>query len=204
MVRMLKPIPSLLALALTFCVASIAAACPCGTCHCKGGCACGDPVVDALLNPAPPQPPPLVLTGSDSAITPASASTVDVYVFDAEFSTDSTGSTLADPVIHVGDSVVWHWVSGVHSVTSVSGIPESFNSGDRFGGPDFPHTFTHAGTFDYFCDIHGFDNGDTTAGGMSGQVTVLAVPEPFSLSVLIVPTLVMLRFAKPPRRKAQG
>ena len=176
--------------------ASAAQACKCKTCHCGDGCSCGNPVVDAILNPQPPAPAPapepLGLTGADSPIT-LTAANVQVYVFDTEFSTDSSGATLVDPVIQVGDTITWVWVSGVHSVTSVTGSPETFNSGDRFGGPNFPHTFTHEGLFDYYCDLHGFDNGDGTAGGMAGQVTVLAVPEPVSVGMVAGVAVLVLR-----------
>ncbi|MBA3725175.1 MAG: PEP-CTERM sorting domain-containing protein [Armatimonadetes bacterium] len=53
------------------------------------------------------------------------------------------------------------------------------------------HTFTNVGTWWYFCMLHGFDNGDGTAGGMSGTVTV--VPEPATIATLGMGTLILLR-----------
>ena len=37
----------------------------------------------------------------------------------------------------------------------------------------YEHMFTHAGVFNYYCFPHGRDNGDGTAHGMAGSVTVL-------------------------------
>ena len=93
--------------------------------------------------------------------------------------------------INVGDTVQWTWGSGnFHSVTSVAGSLESFDSGDQSVGT-FSHTFTHAGTYVYYCDIHGFDFGNGTAGGMAATIKVNAVPEPVSLG-LILPVVAML------------
>ena len=74
--------------------------------------------------------------------------------------------------IHVGDTVHWVWKSNFHSTTSVVGSAEQWDSGVHNNGFTFDHTFTQTGTFSYYCVIHGFDNGDGTAGGMSGTVTV--------------------------------
>jgi plastocyanin len=104
--------------------------------------------------------------------------TVDVVNFDF---IDPTSGQHIEPTIHVGDTVHWVWVSGVHSVTSVSGQPDPFNSGDHAPGFTFDHTFASPGTYVYFCDIHGIDNGNGTASGMAAKVFV--VPEP-SLALL--------------------
>ncbi len=37
----------------------------------------------------------------------------------------------------------------------------------------FDHAFTHVGTFWYYCQMHGFDNGDGTADGMAGTITMI-------------------------------
>jgi len=100
-----------------------------------------------------------------------------VHVFDFDFSTNPAGMPIMDAVIHAGDSVHWTWDSGFHSVTSVAGSIDSFDSGDQFApSATFDHTFTHVGRITYYCNIHGFDNGNGTAGGMSGVITVLAPP----------------------------
>jgi plastocyanin len=119
--------------------------------------------------------------------TQASAATVTVHIYDFEFSTNTIGQPIVDPTINLGDTVHWVWdaVQFPHSTHSVSGITESWDSG-MFATPGhtFDHTFTHTGTFWYFCDAHGFDNGNGTAGGMSGFITV--VPEPVScISMLL-------------------
>jgi plastocyanin len=95
--------------------------------------------------------------------------------------------------INVGDTVQWTWAPGsnFHSVTSVAGSLESFDSGDQSVGT-FSHTFTHPGTYVYYCDIHGFDFGNGTAGGMAATIKVNAVPEPVA-ALLVFPTLLVLR-----------
>jgi prepilin-type N-terminal cleavage/methylation domain-containing protein len=107
---------------------------------------------------------------------------IDVYNFDfGDFSV--TPPAHVDPMIHVGDTVHWRWVNGLHSTTSVAGIAESWDSGIQSTvGFTFDHTFTHVGTFEYYCQVHGVDNGNGTAGGlMHGSVIVQPVPEPSSV-----------------------
>jgi plastocyanin len=89
----------------------------------------------------------------------------------------------ANLTIHMGDTVHWKWDTDNHSTTSVAGIAEQWDSGVLNTGATFDHTFTHLGTFAYFCKIHGFDNHDGTAGGMSGTITVLANVTLSSISV---------------------
>lgn len=113
---------------------------------------------------------------------PAFANTFTMHVFNFDFSMNPAGQPIMDPTIDIGDTIHWVWDSGVHSVTSVDGIPEIFDSGVHTPAFSFDHTFTNAGDWDYFCTIHGFDNGDGTAGGMSGTIHV--VPEPASLLML--------------------
>lgn len=111
-------------------------------------------------------------------------------MFDFDFGNAATGVHI-DPTINLGDTVEWHWINGFHSVTSVSGIAESFNSQLQAPNFTFQHTFTHTGTFWYYCTAHGFDLGGGTAGGMSGKVNV--VPEPASLMGLGIAALAALR-----------
>jgi plastocyanin len=61
--------------------------------------------------------------------------------------------------IDVGDKVTWVWngpYQPYHSVTS--GTPghanNLFNSGSLGGSANFTHTFTTAGSFPYFCQVH--------------------------------------------------
>jgi spore coat protein A, manganese oxidase len=103
----------------------------------------------------------------------ASASTVIVYVYSFEFSINPQGQPVVDPVITVGDTIQWVWQEGNHTTTAVAGIAEQWDAPISSGSPTFSHTFTNVGEWHYYCQPHGFDNGDQTAGGMAGTVTVL-------------------------------
>jgi plastocyanin len=65
--------------------------------------------------------------------------------------------------VEAGGTVVWTWASnGVeHNVT----FEDEVTSGNQ-GSGTYQRTFANAGTFDYFCTIHG--------SGMSGTITVTA------------------------------
>src|SRR6185437_995531 len=51
---------------------------------------------------------------------------------------------------------------------------ESWDSGVVNTGATFDHTFTHVGNYVYYCKIHGIDNGNGTATGMFGTISVTA------------------------------
>src|SRR5207249_10199547 len=70
--------------------------------------------------------------------------------------------------IHPGDTVHWTWSSTGPSTTSGSpGMPNGiWDSGIRSQGATFDHTFSSAGSFDYYCTPHG------ACCGMVGTVTV--------------------------------
>jgi plastocyanin len=80
----------------------------------------------------------------------------------------------ADITVSVGDTVTWEVtesIGAVHSVTSGepggADIGAEFDSGDDGlveVGETFAHTFETAGTFAYYCTVHG--------ASMSGQVVV--------------------------------
>ena len=76
--------------------------------------------------------------------------------------------TPQNVTIHVGDTVQWTWVGSGHSSTSgTPGNPDGlWDSGVQNSGFVFSHTFTTAGTFNYFCSPHG------ACCGMIGTVTV--------------------------------
>ena len=80
--------------------------------------------------------------------------------------------------IHVGDTVKWVWLADDHSTTSVAGSLESWNSGIQNTGATFDHTFEQAGTYVYYCVVHGADNGNGTASGMAAEVIVAPSPTP--------------------------
>lgn len=103
-----------------------------------------------------------------------SAATVTVHMFNFNFSTDATHATIVSPTIHIGDTVHWVLDEGFHCTSACAGMSENWASGMMSTvGSSFDHTFTHAGTFNYYCCIHGIDNGNGTASGMAGTVTVL-------------------------------
>ncbi len=108
--------------------------------------------------------------------TVALADTFTVYVFNREFSQNDPTNPAGlpeDPTIHVGDTVHWVTTQGFHTVHSLAGSAETFDSGFMQTGNTFDHTFTVAGVYEYYCAFHGSDNGDGTASGMAGVVTVM-------------------------------
>jgi plastocyanin len=115
----------------------------------------------------------------------AAGSATSVTVGDSFF--DATPVT-----INVGDTVHWDWVGfGTHTVTSVAGSAEVFDSGFLSGGGSFEHTFTKVGTFNYYCLLHGFDvGGGGVPLGMAGSITVKATPEP--AAGLLLPAMAVL------------
>src|ERR1043165_4422917 len=83
-----------------------------------------------------------------AALTSASAhaAIVNVNVFNFDFSVNQPGEPIVDAVVNVGDRVDWYFIDGGHSVTSVGGIPEVFDSGIvEDSGVTFYHTFTEGG-----------------------------------------------------------
>jgi plastocyanin len=103
------------------------------------------------------------------------AATVNVYVYNFAFSTDSTHQQIINPTIQVGDTIHWVWDAGIHCTTACAGMTENWGSGMLSQGQTFDHTFTKVGVFGYYCCLHGFDMGNGTGGGMAGTVTVIGV-----------------------------
>ncbi len=110
-----------------------------------------------------------------SALLPATCrATIDtVYVYSFDFSIYPQGGPVVDAIITVGDSVRWVRQEGNHTTTSVAGSIEQWNAPLNNTDLTFTRQFTHTGVFWYYCQPHGFDNGDGTAGGMSGTITVM-------------------------------
>jgi plastocyanin len=152
-----------------------------GPCRCVEKMLAGAAPLDVWRSAAPP-----------SVTSPLSSSTQAVHVFNFDYSTNPSGMPIMDAVITEGDTIQWQWDQGFHTVTSVSGSAEAFDSGGQ-GSGTFSHTFTHVGTFRYYCQFHGFDNGNGTAGGMSGSITVLALPEPSAIGCGAAGAMVLLR-----------
>lgn len=71
--------------------------------------------------------------------------------------------------VHVGDTVVWTWNDGPHSVTSgpPTCAPDGHFDSTLVNAPHtFSQTFTTTGSFPYFCLAH-------CAMGMTGMITVV-------------------------------
>jgi hypothetical protein len=54
---------------------------------------------------------------------------------------------------HQGDTVKWTWGSSGHTTTDTTGLG-LWDSKVRSAGATFRHTFVHAGTFGYHCQVH--------------------------------------------------
>ena len=114
----------------------------------------------------------VVLLAAFAALHPgaALAATVDVDVADNSFQP-------RDVTVDEGDTVLWSQ-SGTrpHTVTADDGSFDSAGGGSATmsQGSTFSHVFGSAGTFRYYCKIHGGPGGV----GMSGTVTVRAAQAP--------------------------
>jgi plastocyanin len=132
----------------------------------------GPPILTATPSPGPGTPSvtpggptatatPTIAVGTPTpTVTPAgAAATVDVG--------PNGGMTFVDRVsgsnttsIPVGGAVHWNWAGGPHSSTSgtctAGCTPDgNWDSGIQSQGATFDHTFPAAGTFPYFCEVHG-------------------------------------------------
>jgi len=97
------------------------------------------------------------------------ADVIEVQVQDFQFAPDPV-------VIQPGDTVRWVWVGNVlHTSDAASGFTEFWDSPLQGNGTTFEYTFNSAGTFPYFCDVHGADQFDGTVSGMSSMVIVEGV-----------------------------
>ena len=73
----------------------------------------------------------------------------------------------ANLTVAAGSTVMWSDGSGIqHTVTSAPGSAESFDQTVNGGGA-FSRQFNTAGTFNYYCQIHG-----SPTSGMRGTITV--------------------------------
>lgn len=65
------------------------------------------------------------------------------------------GFTPDNITIDIGDTIVWQWVSGIHTTTSDSlAIPEAWDGEVSFTNWTFEKTFNSAGIFTYHCQVH--------------------------------------------------
>jgi len=102
---------------------------------------------------------PRVGTSTEGA-PPAATVTVRNFVFDAD---GNTGTPIDTIKILVGESVLWQWVTGTHTVTNGedSFDPEAatlFSQPSDVNHQQFTYTFTSAGLYPYFCLFHEFAN----------------------------------------------
>ncbi|HLF64320.1 MAG TPA: multicopper oxidase domain-containing protein [Saprospiraceae bacterium] len=101
------------------------------------------------------------------------AATIDVYVYNTEFSIYPQGEPVTAAIITQGDSIRWLWVQGGHTTTSVSGSSEQWDQPINSSNTSYIRQFNAVGVFWYYCIPHGTDNGDGTASGMASTITVL-------------------------------
>jgi spore coat protein A len=104
---------------------------------------------------------------------PLLAATVDVYVYNTEFSINPPGGPVVSATITQGDSIRWIHVQGGHTTTAVMGSSEQWNQPINSTDTEFIRQFNNVGVFTYYCIPHGTDNGDGTASGMASTITVL-------------------------------
>lgn len=107
----------------------------------------------------------------------ASAATTTVPVGDSYFCNESFQGGACTTTITVGDTVVWDFSGAdiVHTVTACGASCDNPTSSPLFdsgvvqgGGSPFQYTFTTAGTYSYFCQVHAIE--------MRGQIVVQAAP----------------------------
>jgi plastocyanin len=124
----------------------------------------------------------------------AHADVIDVYVFDFEVSIHHPDvGIIEDPVIFIGDTIRWVWLHDFHNVVACQGQTESWESDVFEAGATFVYTFENPGVFQYYCTPHGHDNLDGTFTGMGGSVTVLPIPGPGGIAVVLLSAVAALR-----------
>lgn len=80
----------------------------------------------------------------------------------------------ATVTIQEGDTVTWTNTEGFHTVDADNG---TFGN-DPGSGWTFTHTFTTAGSYEYFCEVHSTATGDT----MNGVIIVEEAPTAVTVS----------------------
>lgn len=117
---------------------------------------------------------------------------VNVYVIDFAFSNHLPEFPVeSDTYVNVGDIVVWIPIHEFHNTVAAVGQDEYWNSPILDLTDTFEYQFTIPGTYTYYCEPHGWDNGDGTVGGMTGRIIVL--PAPASLGLLAMTGLLGVR-----------
>ena len=117
------------------------------------------------------------------------AKTLVVYV-------GSGGDNFSPKTITIepGDKIEWNWDSSFHSTTSgTPGNPSGmWDSGVHQTGYKFTYEFNNAGSFPYYCSVHG---GCCT---MTGTVNV-SLPSPSPIALALTRRLRRHRRHRPPR-----
>ena len=94
-------------------------------------------------------------TGTTSSTSSsASIQTVQVKIPSGTNSSVSLNYEPATITVVIGVNNTVSWVNQDVSIHTVIANDTSFNSGDMASGTSFSHTFTTAGTFDYYCKYH--------------------------------------------------
>jgi plastocyanin len=107
--------------------------------------------------PAPPAPPTVAPAPPAAPAAPAGPVAVDIVNF---------AFSQKNLTVKVGTSVTWtNKDRAPHTVTADG---KQFDSGNLTNGQAFTNQASQAGTFPYYCEIHGGPGGQ----GMSGTVTV--------------------------------
>lgn len=117
------------------------------------------------------------------AVLLAVAVCLDVRAATTAVSVNNFAFSQATVFIQPGDKVQWTWGSGVHSVTSDTGLWT--DTGLRSAPFTFSFTFNTTGSFRYYCTLHGAAGGV----GMSGMV-VVSYATTTSLTTSKTPTVI--------------
>jgi plastocyanin len=94
--------------------------------------------------------------GTPSQLTAAATFKVQNFIFDYDGNTATKVDTAR---IQVGQSVLWQWISGIHTITNGTGAADP-NAGLLFDQPSdpsntqFSFAFNTAGTYPFFCQYH--------------------------------------------------
>ena len=94
--------------------------------------------------------------GRSSGQPPAATFMVSSFIFNL----DGSATTQVDTAkILVGESVLWQWVGGTHTITNGTGGTDPaagtlFDQPSTSAAPQFSFAFTNAGTFPFFCRPH--------------------------------------------------
>jgi plastocyanin len=119
----------------------------------------------------------------------AKATTFDVNVQDFSF------TPQAIPNVIVGDMIVWHWVSGTHTTTSIS-VPAgaaTWDSPITSANPTYTYVVTVAGNYGYKCTPHfltmnmvgGFSAAVSAVPNIDNNYLSVAYPNPCSNKLTI-------------------